>query len=158
MSTRSTARAGAFIVLVAGVAGCGAGGGTITVGEAAPVVPVSAPIQVAASARRAVGPGPFATAILRNGYHVTIRVSPNRASTTNRVAVSVRRDGAVVRDADVRLTADMEAMGMGVGRYQLDGQSVYSTQSPAWLMPGRWSSSSAFNRSAGRRFTWRSTI
>lgn len=138
MSTRSAAHAGALIALVAGVSGCGAAAGTITVGEPAPATPVSAPVQVAAGARRAVGPGAFATAILRDGYRVAIRVSPNRASTSNRVAVSVRRDGELVRDADVRLTANMEAMDMGVGHYQLDGRTLYSARPPAWLMPGLW--------------------
>jgi hypothetical protein len=138
LATRSAARAGVLIALAAAASGCGAGGGTITVGEPAPAVPVVLPVHVAAAARRAVGPGAFSTAIARDGYRVAVRVSPNRASTPNRVSVSVSRDGVPVRDADVRLTANMETMDMGVAHYQLDGTSVYSTRSPAWYMPGRW--------------------
>jgi hypothetical protein len=76
--------------------------------------------------------------VSRGGYDVVVRVAPNRATTSNRISVSLSRDGGPVAGAHVGVSAGMLTMAMGVGRYTLTGSSTYRAELPAWQMPGRW--------------------
>ena len=127
--------AGALLVGAPAVfSGCGGSVGTITVGEPAAV---RAPAAVPAATIE-VGPGAVRHVALRSGYRVAIRVTPNRASKPNRVAVSVTQYGVPVSGARVRLSASMLTMDMGTARYTLAGGGTYAVTTPAWLMPGLW--------------------
>jgi hypothetical protein len=127
--------AGALLVGAPAVfTGCGGSVGTITVGEPAGV---RAPAAVPAATIE-VGPGAVSHAVVRGGYRVAVRVSPNRASKANRVVVSVTQAGMPVSGARVRLSASMLTMDMGTARYALTGDGTYAVRTPAWLMPGLW--------------------
>jgi len=128
--------AGALLVgAPAALAGCGGGSvGTITIGAAVPVAATTA----LPAATVDVGPGAVRHVLRRGGYAVTVRVTPNRASTPNRVVVAVSQYGEPVTGARVTLTASMLTMDMGVAHYGLDGDGTYSVRTPAWLMAGLW--------------------
>jgi hypothetical protein len=127
--------AGALLVgAPALLTGCGGSVGTITVGEPAGV---QAPAAVPAATIE-VGPGAVSHAVVRGGYRVAVRVTPNRTSKPNRVVVSVSRDGEPVGGARVRLSASMLTMDMGTAKYDLAGDGTYAVTTPAWLMPGLW--------------------
>jgi YtkA-like len=116
------------------LAGCGGSVGTITVGEpAAAQAPTAVP-----AATVEVGPGIVRHVVVRGGYRVTIRVTPNRASRANHVVVAVSQAGIPVTGAHVGITASMLTMDMGTARYRLAGSGTYAVTTPAWLMPGLW--------------------
>jgi len=128
--------AGALLVgAPAALSGCGNSSvGTITVGAAVPVAATTA----LPAATLDVGPGAVRNVLRRDGYSVTIRVTPNRANTPNRVVVAVSEYGEPVTGARVELTASMLTMDMGTAHYRLAGDGTYSVRTPAWLMPGLW--------------------
>jgi hypothetical protein len=127
----------ALAAVAATVAGCGAGPGTITVGDAAPPLLPSTveatPVDVVTA-----GPGSVAVHLARRSYDVGVRIVPNRASTPNRITVTLRRAGATVVGAHADVTAAMTAMDMGVATYALRGTTAYRATAPAWVMPGVW--------------------
>lgn len=132
---RSSLIAGALLVGAPALfSGCGGSVGTITVGEPAGV---RAPAAVPAATIE-VGPGTVRRVVVRGGYRVSVRVTPNRASKANRVVVSVSQDGVPVSGARVGLTASMLTMDMGTARYELAGDGTYAVRTPAWLMAGLW--------------------
>jgi len=118
------------------LAACGGStAATITVGDVAPAASAPAALPVATVE---VGPGPVHQVVRRAGYRLTIRVSPNRATSPNRVVVGVSQDGMPVTGARVTLSAAMLTMDMGTARYDLAGDGTYSVHTPPWLMPGLW--------------------
>lgn len=135
-SSRALLAAAVLVPCSALAAGCGASGGTITVGGEAP--PPAPQPSLAAADTVEVGPGPFRAHVSRDGYELAVRVSPNRATTANRIAVSLTEAGTPVAGARVGVAAGMLTMDMGTAHYRLAGDGTYSGALPAWEMPGRW--------------------
>jgi copper transport protein len=87
-----------------------------------------------------VGPGPVTTSVERNGYDLTLRVTPNRAAQQNDFTLTLQRGGRPVTGATVTTTFAMLDMEMGQQGYALDETSpgVYSHSAPALVMVGHW--------------------
>jgi copper transport protein len=91
-----------------------------------------------ASAR--VGPGPVAAVAAKNGYKLTLRVTPNRAAVPNDFTVQLSRNGQPVRGADIVIRVSMLDMEMGEQEYRLSetAPGVYTHAAPALVMVGHW--------------------
>jgi copper transport protein len=91
-----------------------------------------------ASAR--VGPGPVAETVDKNGYHVVVRVAPNRAAVRNSFQLSVTRNGRPVRGAEIVSGFTMLDMEMGTQSYAMKetAPGVYVRSVPALVMVGHW--------------------
>ena len=91
-----------------------------------------------ASAR--VGPGRVAEVVNKNGYHIELRVSPNRAAVPNSFSVAITRGGTPVRGAEVVSGFTMLDMEMGTQSYALTetAPGVYTRSAPALVMVGHW--------------------
>lgn len=129
--------AAAALAAAALTSGCGATGGTITVGAALPAAGAPAAVPVAYDAAT-VGPGAVTETLTRRGYAIGVHVTPNRATTSNRIVLTLRQDGAPVAGAHVGLAVNMTTMDMGTARYVLAGDEDYAVRAPAWIMAGTW--------------------
>jgi copper transport protein len=92
-----------------------------------------------ASAR--VGPGPVAATVNKNGYHLVVRVTPNRAAAPNTIQLGLTRNGQPLRGAEVVNGFTMLDMEMGSQSYAMKetAPGVYTVRSaPALLMVGHW--------------------
>jgi len=91
-----------------------------------------------ASAR--VGPGPVAETVKKNGYTVSVRISPNRAALPDTFTVHVERNGKPVRGATVVTTFDMLDMEMQQQSYAFRelAPGTYEKSAPALVMVGHW--------------------
>lgn len=91
-----------------------------------------------ASAR--VGPGPVAETVDKNGYHVVVRVAPNRAAVPNAFQLRITRNGQPVRGAEVVSGFTMLDMEMGTQSYAMKqtAPGVYVRSVPALVMVGHW--------------------
>ena len=87
-----------------------------------------------------VGPGRVAEVVNKNGYHIELRVSPNRAAVPNSFSVAITRGGAPTRGAEVVSGFTMLDMEMGTQSYALTETSpgVYTRSAPALVMVGHW--------------------
>jgi copper transport protein len=86
------------------------------------------------------GPGRVVETVDRNGYHLALRVDPNRAAVPNTFSVELTRHGARVRGADVTLRFTMLDMEMQAQEYRLPetAPGAYAKELPALVMVGRW--------------------
>jgi copper transport protein len=86
------------------------------------------------------GPGPVTSVVDREGYHLELHVTPNRAAVSNDFAVRITRGGAPVRGANVIATFTMLDMEMPTQAYHLAERSpgLYEHAAPALVMVGRW--------------------
>jgi copper transport protein len=91
-----------------------------------------------ASAR--VGPGPVAEKVTKNGYQVSVQISPNRAGMPDTFTVRVTRNGRPVRGATVVTRFDMLDMEMQSQSYALSevAPGTYEKSAPALVMVGHW--------------------
>ena len=88
-----------------------------------------------------VGPGRVARSVTRNGYRLSVLVSPNKAAAPDAFALRITRNGRPVDGADVTLTFNHTQMEMPQQEYQLTqtAPGVYSRTAPALIMVGDWS-------------------
>jgi copper transport protein len=91
-----------------------------------------------ASAR--VGPGPVAETVDKNGYHVVVRVAPNRAAVPNTFQLRLTRSGKAVHGAEIVSGFTMLDMEMGTQSYAMKetAPGVYVRSAPALVMVGHW--------------------
>jgi copper transport protein len=87
-----------------------------------------------------VGPGAVDQVVKRNGYRLSVRVSPNRAAVANSFQVAISRGGRPVRNADVTVDFAMLDMEMGQQAYHLSetAPGTYGHAAPALVMVGHW--------------------
>jgi copper transport protein len=87
-----------------------------------------------------VGPGPVQEVLIKNGYRIELRATPNRAAAPNTFAIRVTRDGKPVRHASVIAGFAMLDMEMGTQTYVLPEQApgLYERSVPALVMVGHW--------------------
>jgi copper transport protein len=123
---------GAEATLIAGAVFCAA-----LLSSLAPPPPAFAQEE---AAQVHVGPGTVVAGVNRDGYHVQVLVSPNRAVAPNSFAVRLTRNGRPVNNADVNLTFSMLDMEMPNQEYRLaqTGPGTYSRKAPALVMVGHW--------------------
>lgn len=93
-----------------------------------------------AAAARRVGPGPVHAMLTTGAYAVRFHLTPNLASRTGTVSVSLRTRGRPVAGARVRLTVRMLDMDMGAFSVGLPERSAgtYGRIFPVVGMSGRW--------------------
>jgi copper transport protein len=91
-----------------------------------------------ASAR--VGPGPVAETVTKNGYKVSVAISPNRAGMPDTFTVHLTRGGKPVRGATVVTRFDMLDMEMQSQSYAFTevAPGTYEKSAPALVMVGHW--------------------
>ena len=87
-----------------------------------------------------VGPGPVTSVVSEAGYRAELRVTPNRAATSNDFSVGLTHDGQPVRGAEIIVTFTMLDMSMPAQSYRLAQTSpgVYAHAAPALVMVGHW--------------------
>ena len=102
-----------------------------------------------------VGPGPVGVALPAGHYRVGFHLTPNVASQTGRVSVSLREDGRPVAGAHVRLTVTMLDMNMGGFTIPLTERATgtYTRMFPALGMSGHWRFRLDVRPAHGRAFT-----
>jgi copper transport protein len=76
----------------------------------------------------------------RNGYHLELHVSPNKAAAPNTFSLQIRKNGKPVSHATVIAGFSMLDMEMGTQSYTLPehGPGLYGRSSPALVMVGHW--------------------
>ena len=90
------------------------------------------------------------------GYRVTVELSPNIASTPNRLSVAVTRNGRPVDLARVRVTYSMPAMNMWnafSSSFGSDRTGSYVATEPVLGMAGLWQLRFTVLEHGGRRLT-----
>jgi len=104
------------------------------------LAPPSKALAAVGGASARVGPGPVTESVVKNGYKLDIRVSPNRAAVPNSFSVHVTRNNEPVRGADVVVRFTMLDMEMGQQEYRLTETSpgTYTHAAPALVMVGHW--------------------
>ena len=119
------------------------------------LAPPSKALAAVGGASAHVGPGPVTESVVKNGYKLDIRVSPNRAAVPNSFSVHVTRNNRPVRGADVVMRFTMLDMEMGQQEYRLTETSpgTYTHAAPALVMVGHWGSGSTSRRPGARRST-----
>jgi hypothetical protein len=87
-----------------------------------------------------VGPGPVGVTLPAGHYRIGFHLTPNLASHTGRVSVSLREGGRPVAGARVRMTVTMLDMNMGGFTVQLPERTsgTYTRMFPVVGMSGRW--------------------
>jgi len=102
-----------------------------------------------------VGPGPVAHTVTRNGYQLSVIVSPNKAAAPDSFALRITKNGQPVRHANVVLTFNHTEMEMPQQQYQLTETrpGVYSRSAPALIMVGNWSLGFQVTPPGGQPFT-----
>lgn len=87
-----------------------------------------------------VGPGPVGVALPAGQYRIGLHLTPNLASQTGRVSVSLRKGGRPVAGARVRMTVTMLDMNMGGFTIPLPERAAgtYARMFPAVGMSGHW--------------------
>jgi copper transport protein len=104
------------------------------------LAPPAKALAKAGGASARVGPGPVVETVDKNGYHVVVRVSPNRAAVPNSFQLQVTRNGKTVRGAEVVSGFTMLDMEMGTQSYAMKetAPGVYVRSVPALVMVGHW--------------------
>ena len=87
-----------------------------------------------------IGPGNIVSSLIRDGYQLEIRVTPNQAAAPNTFELRLMRGGQPVDGANVTLTFSMLDMQMPTQEYQLaeTAPGVYTRKAPALVMVGHW--------------------
>ncbi|HUZ98563.1 MAG TPA: FixH family protein [Gaiellaceae bacterium] len=93
-----------------------------------------------AAAARHVGPGPVQVLVPTGRYTVAFDLTPNLASRTGTISVSLRRGVQPIAGARVRMTVTMLDMNMGGFTVQLHERAagMYTRMFPVVGMSGRW--------------------
>jgi copper transport protein len=102
--------------------------------------PPAKALAAAGNAVAHVGPGPVTESVDRNGYHLELHVSPNKAAAPNTFSLQIRKNGKPVSHATVIAGFSMLDMEMGTQSYTLPehGLGLYGRSSPALVMVGHW--------------------
>ncbi|HEY2317067.1 MAG TPA: copper resistance protein CopC [Solirubrobacteraceae bacterium] len=102
-----------------------------------------------------VGPGPVAHTVTRDGYRLSVIVSPNKAAAPDSFALRITRNGRPVRHAYVVLTFNHTEMQMPQQQYQLTETrpGIYAREAPALIMVGNWSLAFQVTPPGGQPFT-----
>jgi copper transport protein len=102
--------------------------------------PPSKALASVGNATANVGPGPVTAVAQKNGYRLTLRVTPNRAAVPNEFAVQLSRNGRPVQGAGVVIRVSMLDMAMADQEYRLSetAPGVYTHAAPALVMVGHW--------------------
>jgi hypothetical protein len=102
-----------------------------------------------------VGPGPVGVALPAGHYRIGFHLTPNLASQTGRVSVSLREGGRPVAGARVRMTVTMLDMNMGGFTVQLPERAAgtYTRMFPVVGMSGRWGFRLDVRPAHGRAFS-----
>jgi hypothetical protein len=102
-----------------------------------------------------VGPGPVGVALPAGHYRIGFHLTPNLASQTGRVSVSLREGGRPVAGARVRMTVTMLDMNMGGFTVQLPERAsgTYTRMFPVVGMSGRWGFRLDIRPAHGRAFS-----
>lgn len=93
-----------------------------------------------AAAARPVGPGPVRVVVPAGHYTVAFHLTPNLASRTGTISVSVRQGTRTVSGARVRMTVAMLDMKMASFVVELPerAKGTYARTFPVVGMSGRW--------------------
>ena len=99
-----------------------------------------AALASAAILATSVGPGPVHASVPAGAYSVRLQLTPNVASRTGTITVSLRSHGHVVAGAHVQLTVSMLDMNMGAFTLPVPerGAGTYARAFPVVGMSGRW--------------------
>ncbi len=108
-----------------------------------------------AAAARPVGPGPVQVVVPAGQYTVAFHLTPNLASRTGTISVSLRRDSRPVAGARVWMTVTMLNMNMGGFTVQLPERTsgTYTRMFPVVGMSGRWGFRLDVRPAHGRAFS-----
>ena len=76
----------------------------------------------------------------KDGYHVVVRVAPNKAAVPNTFQLQITRNGQPVRGAEIVSGFTMLDMEMGTQSYAMKetAPGVYGRSLPALVMVGHW--------------------
>ncbi len=85
-----------------------------------------------------VGPGPVGVALPAGHYRIGFQLTPNVASQTGRVSVSLREGGRPVKGARVRMSVTMLNMGGFTIQLPERAAGTYARMFPIVGMSGRW--------------------
>jgi len=104
------------------------------------LAPPSKALAKVSNASARVGPGPVAETVMKNGYKVSVRISPNRAGMPDTFTVRVTRNGKPVRGATVVTRFDMLDMEMQSQSFAFREVTpgTYEKSAPALVMVGHW--------------------
>jgi YtkA-like len=106
------------------------------------LLPLSeAPALAADSAGEiAVGPGAVSKVVPRGAQRLHLRISPNRASSSNTISIELTRAGTHLRGARVTMSLEMAEMAMAPQTVALREvrPGVYAFSGRALVMGGTW--------------------
>jgi copper transport protein len=102
-----------------------------------------------------VGPGPVNETVDKNGYHIVLRVSPNRAAAPNAFTLQITKGGKPVSHANVIAGFSMLDMEMGTQSYVMSEKEpgLYERSAPALVMVGHWGLSFEITPAGQQPFT-----
>ncbi len=129
------------IVLTASVAGVVVFGVLAFAGSSSQKSKTPRPPTVKPAALATVGPGPVMTVRRAGRYELSVRVTPNHASSSSVISVKLLKGGRPVSGARVKLTfsmLDMEGMGQLTGLLPQRSAGQYRRTGPVLGMSGRW--------------------
>ncbi|HEY1478859.1 MAG TPA: FixH family protein [Gaiellales bacterium] len=116
---------------------------------------IAAPAASADRAAIQVGPGPVHASLPQGAQRVSLRISPNRATTANAITLQLTRAGKPVRHARVTMAFAMQEMAMATQSFQLfeSRPGTYSFTGRALVMGGTWNLAFIVKPVGGTRFT-----
>ncbi len=131
------------------------GGAVFVAALLSSLAPPPAAFALQNTALAQVGPGPVSHSVTRNGYRLSVLVSPNKAAAPDAFALKITKNGQPVRHANVTLTFNHTEMEMPQQQYQLTETQpgVYSRSAPALIMVGNWSLGFQITPPGGQPFT-----
>jgi copper transport protein len=117
--------------------------------------PPAKALASAGSAIGHVGPGPVNETVDKNGYHIVLRVSPNRAAAPNAFSLQITKGGKPVSHANVIAGFSMLDMEMGTQSYVMSEKEpgLYEQSAPALIMVGHWGLSFEITPAGQQPFT-----
>jgi len=117
--------------------------------------PPAKALATAGSAIGHVGPGPVKETVDKNGYHIVLRVSPNRAAAPNTFSLQITKGGKPVSHANVIAGFSMLDMEMGTQSYVMSEKEpgLYEQSAPALIMVGHWGLSFEITPAGQQPFT-----
>ena len=117
--------------------------------------PPAKALAAAGSAIGHVGPGPVNETVDKNGYHIVLRVSPNRAAAPNAFTLQITKGGKPVSHANVIAGFSMLDMEMGTQSYVMSEKEpgLYARSAPALVMVGHWGLSFEITPAGQQPFT-----
>ena len=117
--------------------------------------PPAKALATTGSALGHVGPGPVKETVDKNGYHIVLGVSPNRAAAPNAFSLQITKGGKPVTHANVIAGFSMLDMEMGTQSYVMSetAPGLYERSAPALVMVGHWGLSFEITPAGQQPFT-----